>query len=311
MTTNANVKTDLSFSSWLWILGRKAALITLIGPVLSLVLSILGLIPPLPSGWRASLPIAIPVFQAAVIAILLFFIPPPCQHQQKHPESTVALTQFYHVWIALWVSWLLLYLVLTVIEIGPFKGPLRPWESLITNFFNNIPSVIFLLAYFILSERTVLPGGTTTPLPWLQLLAVLVIMTGGELVSSVFEFAKTGGSTDQTAMIFRWISGLAAAVAISLFVGRLESKTIDPPRILIVLFYFYAAIQVAWAAFPSGGRLVLVILSFALVLKCLLFLFVAWLLQSCVLLYYMSRQRRILESGTEERRKFLTGLAEP
>ena len=313
MNANPNVNTDSTFGAWLWILGRKALAITAFGSAISLTLSFLRLIPPLPLGWKESLPVVIPTFQAIIIGLLLFFIPAPCQHQKKHPETTAALIQFYHVWLSLWVSWLVLYIVLAAIRIIPAMdmGLLHAWESLITNFFNNIPTVIFLMAYIILSERTVLPGGTTRPLPWMKLVAALVLVTGAELFSALVEYSRTGGSTAQTATVFQWVSGLAAAVAICLFVGRLESRTIDPPKILIISLYFYAAIQVAWAAFPNGGRLILVVLSLALVLKCLLFLFVAWLLQSCVLLYYMSRQRRLLESGKEERQKFLTGLTEP
>lgn len=301
---------DSTFGSWLIFLGRKAFVITTIGSIISVVLSVLRVIPPLPSHWKDSLPIIVPSFQAFVITVLLFFIPAPRQHSKKFPETTAAINQFYHVWTYLWVSWLALYLVLTAFQISPDSNTsvVHQWQNLITNFFNNISTIFFLMAYVILSERTVLSGGDTKPLPWGKFIAGLIVITGAEFASAQFEL-RVHGSIAQASMIFEWVSGVGAAVSIALFVGRLESKTIDPPRGLVVMLYFYAAIQVAWPAFPGATRLTLVVLSLALVLKCLLFLFVAWLLQSGVLMYYMTRQRMLLNTGKEERRVFLAKLA--
>jgi hypothetical protein len=309
-TPNGNPNRDSNFGTWLIFLGRKAFVITAIGSAISVILSILRVIPPLPLGWKDSLPIVLPTFQAFVITVLLFFIPAPRQNAKKFPETTAAIIQFYHVWTYLWVSWLALYLVLAAFQISPVSDTsiIHPWQSLITNFFNNISTIFFVMAYVILSERTVLSGGDTKPLPWGKFVAGLIVITGAEFGIAQFE-VRMHGSAAQTTMIFEWISGVAAAVSIALFVGRLESKTIDPPRALVVALYFYAAIQVAWASFPNAARLTLVVLNLALVLKSLLFLFVAWLLQSGVLMFYMTRQRKILDTGKEERRAFLAELA--
>lgn len=307
--TNISLRNS-SFGTWLIFLGRKAFAITTIGSIISVALSLLRVIPPLPPHWKDYLPLIVPSFQAIVIAVLLFLIPSPRQHSKNFPETTAAVNQFYHVWTYLWLSWLILYVILAAFKLDPISKTLfiETWQSLIRNFFNNISSVFFLMAYVILSERTVLPGGHTKPLPWGKFIAVLIIVSAAEFAATQLDL-QVDGSTILSTQVFQWISGVGAAVAIALFVGRLESKTIDPPRGLVVTLYFYAAIQVAWPNFLIQNKLEVVILSLALILKCLLFLFVAWLLQSGVLMYYMTRQRRLLDVGKAERAVFLKELA--
>ncbi len=69
-------------------------------------------------------------------------------------------------------------------------------------------------------------------------------------------------------------------MALALLVSRFDSKYVDPPAVTVGLLYFYAVIQGAWPVFRYEDDLMLVLTFVALVLKCLLFLFVSWLFES-------------------------------
>jgi hypothetical protein len=92
---------------------------------------------------------------------------------------------------------------------------------------------------------------------------------------------------------------------LALLVGRLESKYIDPPVWLITALYSYAVIQGALGAFGVGEAdgssmgLQAVMLYCGFALKCLLFLFVAWVMESGLLLSYMRSVREVNRQQAE------------
>jgi len=100
------------------------------------------------------------------------------------------------------------------------------------------------------------------------------------------------------------LSGIAAGVFMALFVGRLQSKFMGPRIWVLYLFYSYTAIQPMVLYFQTHPRWGIVILDFALILKSLLYLYVTWLLQSGLLLFYFARIKRTSARVIKQRLAF-------
>jgi hypothetical protein len=75
--------------------------------------------------------------------------------------------------------------------------------------------------------------------------------------------------------LFNFISGFLNAIALSLLIGRLLSKLIDEKKLLIVLLFFYPAIQPLYAFFDKD-LIKLIAFLLALILKGLLFYVIYW-----------------------------------
>lgn len=111
-------------------------------------------------------------------------------------------------------------------------------------------------------------------------------------------------------LLFRMLSGLVAGIALALLVGRLESMYINPPRLVLILLYLYAVIQVMWVEF--GGNqypyIQVVVTFISLFFKLVLFLFVTYLLESYRMLFYAEHVRKLYHIINEEWLRFSEGL---
>lgn len=107
--------------------------------------------------------------------------------------------------------------------------------------------------------------------------------------------------------------GFVTCVCMCMLIGRLESRIISPPLIMIFLLYCYAALQIAANGnyyslqilkLPSFNHIVGigdlkvlletsfgVMLFFALLLKTLMFIFFYWLIESGVLVFFIEWMR--------------------
>ena len=99
-------------------------------------------------------------------------------------------------------------------------------------------------------------------------------------------------------------SGVAGAIAMALLVGRLQSKFLGPRLWLLIALYSYTAIQPLFLYLEKNDIWAVVLIDFALILKCLLYLYTAWLFQSGDLLFYFARVRRIYRTVPEQRKAF-------
>jgi len=104
------------------------------------------------------------------------------------------------------------------------------------------------------------------------------------------------------------ISGLAGGVTLALFVGRVQSKFLGPSTWLPIALYFYVALQslyIAIAQTPTRGAL---IIECALILKCLLFLYITWLFKSGRFLFYFLRVKTTYEHANPDWKTFFLNL---
>ena len=104
------------------------------------------------------------------------------------------------------------------------------------------------------------------------------------------------------------LTGIYAGITMALFVGRLQSRFLGPPFWILYLLYSYTAIQPLVLYMDDYPRWGMYILNFALFLKCLLYLYVTWLFQSGLLLFYFAKMKRADSAITPQREAFRTLL---
>ena len=134
------------------------------------------------------------------------------------------------------------------------------------------------------NERRSLTGSASIVLIFAIIIALLI---GLELTITVLNIDPT-----QLLNFGTILTGIAAGIAMALYVGRLQSKFLRPGPALLILLYSYTAIQplvLYIGRHPGWGML---LLDFALFLKCVLYLYMAWLFQSGLLLFYFAMAER-------------------
>jgi transcriptional regulator with XRE-family HTH domain len=264
-----------------------------------------------------TLPWAVHGAQFGVIFLLLTMLPrywlaPELDQSASHrlKVAAKAAQDFRRYWGAVWVCWLFLYFTLTMTTAWGFFPDHLPlpvgwarWAFVLLNFLQNSATVLLFLCYEVvarptieddLSRKQVLPTEA-----WFAVVAVAVL-TEAVVVGR--------GLPWELQQWFGWLSGFGQGTALALLVGRLDSKYVNPSAITIGLFYLYAVIQGAWPVFRNHYELMLILTFVALVLKCLLFLFLSWMFESNLILFYLARMRTLDLDVRSDRSDFLTSL---
>ena len=257
---------------------------------------------------------AVQAVQFTVILLLLTRLPRAWIRPQTIADgnsnlrlAATAAVDLRRYWGAAWTFWLFLYLALTAASLVDLLPILDAsprlavrWLAVGLNLIQNSATVMLLLAYEVLARPTIeadLSRKQVLPTEaWLAFAMLLPMLEAGVLGA---------GLSWEIQQYFGWVSGFAQGTALARMVGRLDSKYLEPPALVISLLYVYAAIQGAWPAFQAHYELMLVLTFFALVLKCLLFLFIAWLFESHVLLFYLERVRQLDQNVRAERDDYL------
>lgn len=234
--------------------------------------------------------------------------------QSDSEKIRKALKQYANYWRWLLLSWLSLYVFLAIIG---FKGLdvstlianadveiqlLGIRLSLFNTLLNNWNTGMLFLCFYVLnkqmkdeSERR---NFADTPFIGFAFFLLIVLTTVFEFMSVANiskSFIPKGASL---------ASGIAGAIAMALLVGRLQSKFLGPRLWLLIVLYSYTAIQPLFLYLEKNDIWAVVLIDFALILKCLLYLYTAWLFQSGDLLFYFARVRRIYRTVPEQRRAF-------
>ncbi len=299
---------ETSFGRWLFRWHNQLLWISVVGSLVTAFFLAQNL------GDRAISP-AVQGTQFVVILLLLTLLPqhwmaPELYQSASHrlKVASKATRDFRRYWGLAWLCWMFLYFTLTA---ATWQGVLPPpidetpvapgvrWTWLVLNLCQNSGTVLLFRCYEVvarptiqddLSRKQVLPTEA-----WFALVALATVAEGIVL--------WTGSWGDQ--QWFGWLSGFGQGMALALLVGRFDSKYVDPPAVTIGLLYFYAVIQGAWPVFRYEDGLMLVLTFVALVLKCLLFLFVSWLFESHVMLFYLGRMRELDQTVRQDRAQFL------
>ena len=97
-----------------------------------------------------------------------------------------------------------------------------------------------------------------------------------------------------------YVSGFFGGVAMALYFGRLQSVFLGAPGWFVVLLFIYTLIQSLFFFLEEREEAAVVLIDFALLMKCLLFLYMIWLFESGRLLFYLVRVRRTYKGVIRE-----------
>jgi DNA-binding winged helix-turn-helix (wHTH) protein len=204
-------------------------------------------------------------------------------------------------WRGILFTWVIFYGVLTFLLIPGIEEDVRALKtlSIASDLFNNLNTLLVILCYDVLNRPTEIRKGRASigdsrffiGLGFVIAFLVLEILSVRPHIHEEI--------TETKYVLTEWglFSGVIGGIAVALLIGRLQSAFLGPPRWLIILLYFYIAIQPLYVHFAQRNsaeeiRIAVALINAALILKCLLYLYIAFLLKSGRLLFYLVLVRR-------------------
>lgn len=221
------------------------------------------------------------------------------EYAAEEPILQKRLRLFTRWWSAMLASWVALYIVYAweTWRIDCFAASTNEVASVLEAVFNIVNTAMVILCYNVLNQE---PGrqrrssGVITA-PAAIGIALLVLIP---LLSQSRSLTPQQGLAALTLL-----TGLYAGVYMALFVARLQSKFLDPAPWLVVLLFSYTAIQPLALYIQNSKEWAWAVLDYALVLKCLLYLYVFWLIESGDLLFYFREVKRNYDDRVDQRRR--------
>lgn len=223
-------------------------------------------------------------------------------------------------WRGMLFTWVIFYGVLTYLLLPDTKNSVHALKSLsiASDLLNNLNTLLVILCYDVLNRPTEIRKGRASIGD-----SRLFIGLGFVFIFLVLELLSvrpdlSEQDLERTRYVLRvWglFSGVIGGIAVALLIGRLQSAFLGPPRWLIILLYFYIAIQPLYIHFAGRDTLgdisiAVALINAALILKCLLYLYIAFLLKSGRLLFYLVLVRRTHQKIRQEWQNFQALLAE-
>ncbi len=298
----------LTFGGWLFRRNNKLLWISVGGSVATAVVLSFGF------GQQPTSPL-VQGTHFIVIFLLLALLPRPWTAPGETEDASHALMvasralrDFRRYWGLAWMAWVFLYFTITTsaffdlfsVNDGVASRPSEGINLLLLNLLQNCGTVLLFMCYEVVAKPTI-----DDDLRRRQVLSTEAWFAAVALVAFA-EGAVVWNGAWASQQWFAWLSGFGQGMALALLVGRFDSKYVNPPAATIALLYLYAVIQGAWPVLRYEDTLMLILTFLALLLKCLLFLFVSWLFESNVILFYLARMRRLDRSVERQRSEFLT-----
>jgi hypothetical protein len=245
-----------------------------------------------------------------------------------------ALRQFRGNFGNLLRKWCFLYLISTILYLikisietswivdNNFKGFIEYSSPIIITYFNLLSTLAIFLCYNTLSKQistedkrsgnqiVIAENPIDKELESDYSNYIIYYLIFGVVVMIIsYSF---GWSPQKFENIYMGVGGICGGLSMALFVGCLQSKFLRSPGWMIPVLYFYTVIQGFFIFFtgdtPDDKAAGAIIINIALILKCILILYMLWLLQSGRLLFYLVHVRRDskeAESDWKIFRKFL------
>jgi DNA-binding winged helix-turn-helix (wHTH) protein len=208
------------------------------------------------------------------------------------------LRLFMKWWAAMFASWVPLYVVYAweTWRIDCLATTSNEVASILEAVFNIVNTAMVILCYNVLNQepgRQRRSGVFTGPAAiGLALLALIPLLSGSRPLTP-----------QQGLAAFTLLTGLYAGIYMALLVARLQSKFLDPAPLLVVLLFSYTAIQPLALYIQIFKDWAWAVLDYALILKCLLYLYVLWLIRSGDLLFYFREVKRTYDDRVDQRRR--------
>jgi hypothetical protein len=229
-----------------------------------------------------------------------------------------ALGRYTIYWQGILAFWLFLYCCLVFIESGGAGASRYPTKDILTTLFNNLSTAMFVLCYNVLNQPVEIKPGKREirDTPWL--LWSVALVAAFLLVETIVTWRFSPSQTEQERLLYACglVSGIVGAIGMALYMGRLQSKFLGPSPWLVIALYSYTAIQplfIFLVNVPKSKQvfdaatvtlIAVVLVNIALILKCMLYLYVALLFKSGSLLFYFVKVRRTYLNVDRERREF-------
>lgn len=221
------------------------------------------------------------------------------EYAAEEPILQKRLRLFTKWWSAMLASWVALYIVYAweTWSLDCFAASTNEVASVLEAVFNIVNTAMVILCYNVLNQE---PGrqrrsSSVFTAPAAIGIALLVFIP---LLSQSRSLTPQQGLAALTLL-----TGLYAGVYMALFVARLQSKFLDPAPLLVVLLFSYTAIQPLALYIQNSKEWAWAVLDYALVLKCLLYLYVFWLIESGDLLFYFREVKRNYDDRVDQRRR--------
>jgi DNA-binding winged helix-turn-helix (wHTH) protein len=228
-----------------------------------------------------------------------------------------ALRRYRIYWRGILGSWFLLYVCLSFMEPGNTTTDWNQKLGIATTTFNNLSTAAFVICYHILNHPVEIKAGRrdindTAWLGW------SLTLTLAFLLVEVFTYTLFDSAAERAEPLYvlNLVSGVIGAIGMALYMGRLQSKFLGPSSGLVITLYSYTAIQplfIFLVSVPENKQvfekatvalIAVALINIALILKCLLYLYVALLVKSGGLLFYFVKVRRTYLNVDRERREF-------
>jgi DNA-binding winged helix-turn-helix (wHTH) protein len=223
-----------------------------------------------------------------------------------------ALQRYRIYWRLIWATWCALYFSLLSITFEK-----KEWEEVMIVTINNVNTAVLFLCYNMLNQPVVIKKEKheIDDASWIW---GGVLLVGSFLFSEylIVNFVPADNDRQVTLYGLSLISGIAGGVGMALYVGRLQSKFLGPSRSLVIALYSYTAMQslfIFLVGFPKGKELFnkptelligVILINIGLILKGLLYLYMARLFRSGDLLFYFVKVRQTYLNVDEERGRF-------
>ena len=223
------------------------------------------------------------------------------EYVAEKPFLQKRLRLFSRWWSLMLASWVPLYIVFAWETWGTWRlseeaNKISTQASILEAVFNIVNTAMVILCYNVLNQepgRQRRSGVFTGPAAiGIALIALIPLLSGSRPLTA-----------DEGLAAFTLLTGLYAGIYMALFVARLQSKFLDPAPLLVVLLFSYTAIQPLALYIQTYKDWAWAVLDYALVLKCLLYLYVLWLLQGGDLLFYFREVKRAYDDRLDQRRR--------
>ena len=237
-----------------------------------------------------------------VSALLMVLLRTPAipRPEDKWKSARRKVNEFYGYWKFFWVLFFAYYATKVFFDFGSHS------YSQIAQCISFINDACIVLCYLRLSDIN-----RGDKYHYLILVLPLTLV-----VALVFIALESMGpkSALQAQISSAFLLGLGAceAVILSLFIGKLDSRAINPPSAIVALMYLYAALQVFYKAFELDGNvwrltgseapgvvrnIAFDVLLLVALLKGVLFILVYWMRASGGLLFFVYWMEKHLSPG--------------
>ena len=221
------------------------------------------------------------------------------EYAAEEPILEKRLRLFTRWWSAMLASWVALYVVYAweTWQLDCFAASTNEVASVLEAVFNIVNTAMVILCYNVLNQE---PGRQRRSSAVITAPAAI----GIALLVFIPLLSQSRSLTPQQGLgALTLLTGLYAGVYMALFVARLQSKFLDPAPLLVVLLFSYTAIQPLALYIQNSKEWAWAVLDYALVLKCLLYLYVFWLIESGDLLFYFREVKRNYDDRVDQRRR--------